>query len=320
MGRKLIVGLTIFILAIALYGAWDEYKNTDIVSNLSRPNNYGDGLRTEVRLVLRKLDLISNRVIGTVRVSIRSTSEKMFSEARKMKAAQLWFSRFIFSDSKDYGVSQGGSHSPVELKMDLGGNIVGSGSFEWLAHEITVPFLYPFDSYKLYVNPSVSTSTGKEIGWAPGIQIDTLVAYQKIPNLRMAVTSLKSENRSADWYEIYLDRPVALKLITITIILLWFVWLIYLTRFGKVENYVGRLVLFFVSLVGVRATLLVGVGIFPLLIDYIILCLSIGAVGIVLEKWARENTAVNQIVCPDCKMTIAPDATRCPFCTTNLSQ
>jgi hypothetical protein len=106
--------------------------------------------------------------------------------------------------------------------------------------------------------------------------------------------------------------------ITFFIGVLALIWLSYLAWTVDTKSYVGQILTFFLGIWGVRTTLLAGLSVFPVMLDYATLMLSVVAVGIVISKWMQERFSTVTRECPACKMKIPLEASKCPYCTSNV--
>lgn len=214
-----------------------------------------------------------------------------------------------------------GSSKPIDLTRDARrAEVAGTGAYTWKAQAIESSFWYPFDKYSVYINPTLvtGTETGGVVQYGLIEPIDIFSVELNVPNFRMNVIRKESLERGGDRYLIEFSRPIVLRIITLTIAILAVVWLTYLALFADAGSHVGELVTFFLGIWGVRSTLLGDLAVFPIMLDYSALVLAVVAVGVVVSKWAQDRASTFK--CPHCRISISPDATRCPNCTSNLPQ
>jgi hypothetical protein len=214
-----------------------------------------------------------------------------------------------------------GSSKPIELTRNpRWAEVNGTGAYSWRTQSTRSSFWYPFDGYSLYINPTLITGTETEgvVQYGPIEPIETFSVELRVPNFRMNVIRKESPERGGDRYRVEFARPIVLRIITVTIGILAVVWLTYLALFADTGSHIGELVTFFLGIWGVRSTLLGNLSVFPIMLDYATLVLAVVAVGIVVSKWAQVRASAFK--CPHCRVSISPDASRCPNCTSNLPQ
>lgn len=186
--------------------------------------------------------------------------------------------------------------SPVRWKT----KIEGKGSFTWKAAPLTDTFWYPFDSYKIYVNPGVHNDD-------PSLTYETSESNRKYFNsyadkmsLEFAGTNLVSELTAkqyddpklkvfGDPFEINLYRPFLARAYTVFVIVLMAFGLVYLYFFKDIEGSAGDLLGFFVAALGTRTILPSGVDFSPVLLDYVVVFFSI--LGDRRGLWAVDRQA-----------------------------
>ena len=214
-----------------------------------------------------------------------------------------------------------GSSKPIDLTRDpRRAEVTGTGAYTWKAQSIESSFWYPFDRYSVYINPTLitGTETGGVVQYGLIEPIDNFSVELNVPNFRMNVIRKESLERGGDRYLIEFSRPIVLRIITLTIAILALLWLAYLALFADTGSHVGELVTFFLGIWGVRSTLLGDLAVFPIMLDYSALVLAVVAVGVVVSKWAQDRASAFK--CPFCRVSISPEAIRCPNCTSNLPQ
>jgi hypothetical protein len=323
--KKIGFSFTILIVAVIVTFAMREYKTTRPVAGFTLAR--GEGSRMAyVRLVADSFSPAAGTLSGTANFSIwprvlgNSAGRLAMADGEPqltlaIDGAVLYFYRRQMVGGSPALVQQGSSEI-IELKRAAASSeIHGEGDFNWNVRSIVPTFRYPFDSYVLDVDPSL-TLLRKEDGFLE--EIDTLEVDLRVPNLRMTRIRNQSVVMGASPYEIKLSRPIALRVIALAVAILAVAWLVHLTWFAEPEGYVGQLLTFFVGIWGIRTTLLAGISYFPLFLDYVALSLSVAAAGIILSRWSQARFGDTQRCCPRCKLKINAKADRCPHCTSEL--
>jgi hypothetical protein len=323
--EKIGIAITLFIVVIILYFAFNEIKIAHDLVGFSDKNPYTQKIR-RVRVKIRadqfnptNVTFSGSSIISiTPNISQNSDGNIIYpigepKNTKSLKNATLSF----MHRSQEYGkpiIMIEGDSEAIELKPKFGG-ISGRGDFTWQAQTNTSSFWYPFDSYSLHVNPTLFISTKNETFEE---FIETLEVEVGISNFRMNVISRQSINSTDDRGEIIFRRPIALRIVTGITGLLAVLWLFYLVKYADPGTYIGQIISFFLGILGIKTVLLSGFSVFPSILDYLFLMLSVMAIGIVLSKWIKESVFVSTTKCPFCKMKISIGASRCPYCTSNF--
>lgn len=356
------LGLIFVFLAASAFVAWYSMKNQpprEIGFELPMPKQNVEGKDqtwTELKLTGVKLDAAKKRMTGEAEISLTpnefadeskpgfSMSREQFKKSqvtqaalRKAKTAIVFLSH-AEPDVRDARwnryVDQGGTEKPIQVsKYEKNPSLMtGKGPFTWTAEPLTDSFWYPFDSYKLYVNPQIVVPIPDREGAVEdatavfeyfNTYADKMSVEFAGPNLVPELTpkeyddSLREE--SGDPFEINLYRPFLARAYTVFVIGLMAFGLVYLYFFKDIEGSAGDLLGFFVAALGTRAILLSGVDFSPVLLDYVVVFFSILATGVVFGRWIDKRLRPdNSVACPHCTSSISPAATRCPYCAGTL--
>ena len=320
--------ITIIVVALILYFALREVNTARTLVGFPL-EQYQHSRRARVELRVDQFNSANLIFSGSARVSITpnisSSSAGSITypsgepeQTLAMKNAVLSLAHGSNEAGRPILVEQGSSEV-IELKP-TSGEVAGKGNFTWRSQSVRSSFWYPFDSYLLHLNPSLIVSTKDDgVGNAGFYEfIETMEVELGVPNLRMNLIPRQTVNSTDDRYEIVFQRPLALRVTTGIIGLLALIWLVYLYRYADPGNYIAQILTFFLGIWGVRTTLLAGFSVFPVMLDYATLTLSVMAVGIVLSKWTKEILSSTTTKCPHCKMKIPLEASRCPYCTSSV--
>jgi hypothetical protein len=316
MSARLVLGLAVVaVTGLVGLAVWQEIDSLAEQTDLSIAREYWDDRRVEIEIAADKFDLARTALTGKARISVRPNSQAAIEQIAAVIGIFLDFNHFIRpADGEAYYLEQGGSEELIALKAGLHGSVSGAGDFAWAAEEVRSAFYYPFDEYRLHVNPSVRIQDPQEVGRAYTPAVDRFELFFRVPNLTMSVTRLAAPEPE-DWHVIVLERPLTNRILAVTIIGLGLIWLVYLAEFAKPETHVAQLVAFFVGIWGLRSAYGGDDDIYPTLADFLVILLSLLAIVIVLARWFQASLADQTRKCPYCRQAIAHDATRCPYCT-----
>lgn len=312
---------------------------------------------TKLRLTGVKFDAAGRRMTGELELSLtpnelkdaESKSVRIGLEERKivnltqgilknLEPRLVYFSHYEPSQVEKMGRSNniGGSEKPIQTSASNKDAYVmkGKAPFTWTAESQVESFWYPFDSYRLYVNPGITLPyDGDKDDGEFHMSKESLDSFEYFADevdkvsLEFADTNLVAELTAkqyddlnlkvfGDPFEINLYRPFLARAYTVFVIVLMAFGLVYLYFFKDIEGSAGDLLGFFVAALGTRAILLAGVDFSPVLLDYVVVFFAILATGVVFGRWIDKRLQPdNSVACPHCTGRISPAATRCPHCT-----
>ncbi len=359
-GHAVSLGLVFVFLAASAFVAWYSMKNQpprEISFALPKrepyQTEYGETVITEdktwaeLKLTGVKLDAAKKRMTGEAEISLTpnefadeskpgfSISPEQLHKSlvtlaalRKVETVIIFLSHAEpdVRDAMYPYVDLGGTEKPIQMSnYEKNPSLMkGKGPLTWTAEPLTDSFWYPFDSYKLYVNPQILvripvTDVDEYFkGGADKMSLEFAGA-----NLVADLTAKEYDDPKlkeiGDPFEINLYRPFLARAYTVFVIGLMAFGLVYLYFFKDIEGSAGDLLGFFVAALGTRAILLTGVDFSPVLLDYVVVFFSILATGVVFGRWIDKRLQPdNSIACPHCTGRISPAATRCPHCTSTL--
>lgn len=357
-GHAVSLGLIFVFLAASAYVAWYSMKTQpprEIGFELPMPKQNVEGndeTWAELRLTGVKLDAAKKRMTGEAEISLvpnelseeskpgfsisrEQLDKSMVTRAalRKAETTIIFFSH-AEPDVRDARwnryVDLGGTDKPIQMsKYEKNPSLMtGKGPFTWTAEPLTDSFWYPFDSYRLYVNPQIVVPMPDRDGavedvtavfehfntYADKMSVE-FAGANLVPELKATQHDDSLREDSSDPFEIDLYRPFLARAYTVFVIVLMAFGLVYLYFFKDIEGSAGDLLGFFVAALGTRTILLAGVDFSPVLLDYVVVFFSILATGVVFGRWIDKRLQPdNSIPCPHCTSRISPAATRCPHC------
>jgi hypothetical protein len=269
--------------------------------------------QTWVNLTFKDFHPAGNQFTGSVSIEVAPQLDRIKPDAvqnwaKSFKQVLLRFYHFN-SQALTY---QGGADEPIALAFPPAwGSLMGKGTFGWTGDSRFGPFVYPFDTYVLRVNPDlIQLTDASEYSNAP---IDTLQMDFENSNFIPHLIKLNAQQPN-DPYQVELQRPAILRVLAVIIAILLVAWLIYLIWFANPDEYAGNVVTLFVGVFSIRTSLLSGAPVFPSLIDYCALAVYLSAALVVLVKWSFPDNPGTQ-ECPLCRSKIPQAATVCPQCT-----
>ena len=329
----------IIVLSIVVFSISESNKHSNFIEiplMQGIDNGTTIGLRTaDISLKVDSFNPIRKEIGGTISVSLRpryfsnpdkDLSDELRNESKVIMSIteiMVWFSHYSYGkDGIGSSERQGESVEPLQLKpTPLSSNVSGENKFVWRANSLVKSFWYPFDKYLLYVNPSIlRPDISHEIGYFE--YIDMMSFELQVPSMRVELKQKlppSSERaRLEDAYQLILDRPLPLRLLTLVFAALSILWLGYLLFTANSEKHMEGILTFFIGIWGVKSSLMGSLYIFPCFIDYCTITLAITAVLIVLFKWLYSSLFPNTKSCPYCLSRISIEANKCPKCTSSI--
>jgi hypothetical protein len=195
-------------------------------------------------------------------------------------------------DENGQNVFQGQSDGELELAA-LPYFYWGSGTFSWKAETVQPVFLYPWDVYKLFVNPRFVVPTGAE-GDIPS-PVGTLSLRMAVPGLFMVITEQPPvdpalADQLPDTATIELRRSRLVKYIVTFVGLMALFLLYYFAFIAKPSDLVLQSLGFFTLLWAIRSILVADVvSSSPIMIDYVTIGLYAVVAVTIVVRWTRRT-------------------------------
>ena len=275
----------------------------------------------DVELTLSAMDASALRVTGMAKIlleirdgdMIPPPEDKGSDQIARISQMILTLGRFSEGDA-EYPLD--GTDAPTAT-IDLKGGGFDAKQGEAVVflplQPIAPAIWYPFDSYLLRVVPHliIPDQPGGDSGTMK--KVEAMRINFDLPDVRITA---EPDDTRGDHVEMRarFDRPLTTRVLAGMIGLVSIVWLYWLARHARVETQVGQLVAFFVSIWGWKSVLASTDRVFPSILDYSMLGLSIIAVGIVLIRWWEGLGVVTNKTCPQCASEIPLKALVCGQC------
>jgi hypothetical protein len=264
--------------------------------DLPKPLDYTSQNEVNVEITVDKFDLARSSLVGTVHVRISPREGVAVAPYDPPRAAALYLGHTEVSKA-DQIFSVQGIVQQLLLKPDKviqtsteGEDVFGEEKITWQIGALRSSFLYPFDSYRVYVNPELWTVFQEPSVPRSELPVDRLEIDFRASPFAVSVTDQHAYDygatHSSDPFEILLERPRILQVMVLALGCIALISLWFLAAQRNISHLWRQSLAFFVTVWGVRDILLKDVVVFPTVLDYTSLGLYLVAASIILVKWA----------------------------------
>jgi hypothetical protein len=277
------------VLAIIIAGRWETarygtYRRLGLSSLRPEPSG-NKPLRTSVLTRLEQFNPSRGVIDGHVRITI-----ELDQNANEKFAAPTSFELKLIHAVPEQQriIEQGHSQGilPMRSETSFQFPISGEGQFSWNVVTDRSPFWYPFDRYRLFVNPELVVPETARGQFAYFEHADLFELDVAASNLIISATTPANPGGavSPDPYEVKLKRPIIISIMALALVIIGVGFLSHLATVDDVSSLMWQSLTFFAGIWGVRSILLTGFAVFPVLIDYVTLTLYLLASIILLYK------------------------------------
>jgi hypothetical protein len=273
--------------------------------------------QSQVSLEIDTFEVSARRLTGTTQVHLRSDAftQNTWETIKNTGKIHLFL---MHSTQPDHYLAVGGSTAQVELAEMPDLELTGDEGFWWNVDTIISEFWYPFDCYKMVVNPRLAVRDDTMKFY----RIGQLEINMSVPGLYMNVTKLINNDSSADQYEVYMQRPWFIYFTTSLVAIMVGFLVLYFMFFAKIDQLVWQPIASLAALWGIRGILRADYpSSSPIFIDYVtIITYGIIAITILVRWWLYKRQArIDNRDCPFCYSEIKRKAKRCPYCTMEIT-
>ncbi len=315
--RRVLLGLGCIVIVVIVGAAYFHFA-AEVRPSARYYDFRASSSQSQVSLRIETFEVPARRLAGTAQVSLRSTAfpQETWDTIQSMGKIHLFL---MHSTEPNHFQAVGGTAAQVELVELPDLALTGDESFWWNVDTIIPEFFYPFDRYRVVVNPRLGVrNDGMSLYSVGHLDLDMLV-----PGLYMTISQLNGTDPSADTHEIILERSVFFRGTTVLVGIMALSMVLFYWFRAKIDQLVWQPLALFAALWAIRGILRGDVSSSSfILVDWVTILIYGLLVIIIFVRWQQiqrqQEAAITH--CPYCDTEIKKTATRCPACTSLIDR
>ena len=250
LGLLVLVGMIVIVLVYGYFAP--ETRPCSRLANFPFPCGQSQ-VEPQVDLSIGTLDLNARRLTGTAQLNLRSKAfpSQVWEDVKNRGKVVIFLEQSL--EPGRYN-RIGRSTAQIELTELPSQELTGDGSFWWNVDTLRSEFWYPFDRYKVVLNPRlVVPDAGKStFSMYP---ISQLRLTMSGPDLYMEIFPVKDNNPLERTYEVVLERSLFIRITSALVLVMALFFIIFCILWAKIDQLVWQSLAFFATIWGIRVIL-----------------------------------------------------------------